>query len=104
MIITTAKGKQLNVAALMAANATTPAIGNASMNARGDLIARDGAIVKRREQIASDYYTNSPTSVQQVSLSSLQADVVDPATALQQAVDAGLIAPKKSARTVPDKK
>jgi len=50
------KGKEVNMAALMLANQYSVAVGNARMNARGDLLGKNGEIVKTREQLGQEYH------------------------------------------------
>lgn len=52
-----AKGKNVNMEALMLANQNMVALGNARMNARGDLLGSNGKVVKTREQLAKEYNT-----------------------------------------------
>lgn len=86
MKITTMQGKTLDVSAIMAQNETTIALGNASMNARGDIIGPGGAIIRRKEQVAQEYHKSNPNAVKTVSLKDLQADVfMTPADAVTEA-------------------
>lgn len=55
-----AKGKEVNMEALMLANQNAVALGNAKMNARGDLLSKGGKIIKTREELALEYNTNVP--------------------------------------------
>jgi len=52
----TMQGKLIELDTLRARNEMTPAVGNAKLNARGDLIGKGGKIVKTREQIVAEYY------------------------------------------------
>jgi hypothetical protein len=54
------QGKEVDIEKLMARNELMPAIGNASVNARGDEIGPGGKIIRTKEQIMSDYYENNP--------------------------------------------
>jgi hypothetical protein len=69
------RGKTLDMAALIARNPHAVAVGNASMNARGDIISRRGAVLKPREQIAMDYHASNPRSVKSVGIKSLSAEM-----------------------------
>lgn len=64
----TAQGKELDIQAMMLTNEKTIAVGNARMNARGDLLGNGGKIVKTREELAAEYYENDPKAVTKVSL------------------------------------
>jgi hypothetical protein len=48
---------------LMTKNELMPAIGNAKVNARGDEIGNGGQIVRKREDIMTDYYENNPKAL-----------------------------------------
>jgi hypothetical protein len=89
MKVTTMQGKVIDVGALMAQNETAVAVGNANMNARGDILGAGGQIVKRKEQVAQDYHKRNPNAVKSVSLKDIQADVsLTPADAVARAQQA----------------
>ena len=50
-IYRTARGKEIDMTKLVQQNELTLAVGNASVNARGDKIGPGGQIIKRREEI-----------------------------------------------------
>jgi hypothetical protein len=69
----------------MAKKQNTVAIGNANMNARGDILGPGGAIVKRREEVMQEYHNANPKAVRRVSLKDVQADQFPtPAEAMAQ--------------------
>lgn len=51
----TANGKLLDIERLRLANERAPALGNMSVNARGDKIASNGKIIKTRAQLMEEY-------------------------------------------------
>jgi hypothetical protein len=51
----TARGEPIDMGALIAQNADTPALGNAKMNARGDILGKDGVVLKTQEQIEAEW-------------------------------------------------
>jgi hypothetical protein len=57
------KGKEVDVSSILERNATTLAVGNMRVNARGDLIGKNGKILKTREQLENEYVTNNPDAV-----------------------------------------
>lgn len=59
------QGKEIDIEKLMARNELMPAIGNASVNARGDEIGPGGKIIRTKEQIMSEYYENNPKAMPQ---------------------------------------
>jgi hypothetical protein len=69
------RGVAIDMDAMRASNEEARAVGNASMNARGDIIGPNGKIEIRREQIARDYYKNNPMAAKQVSLKPAMPDV-----------------------------
>jgi hypothetical protein len=52
----TAQGREVDMDQLLEKNETMPAIGNIKVNARGDELGPHGEIIKKREDILSDYY------------------------------------------------
>lgn len=106
------RGVAIDMEAMRAANEDSRAVGNAKMNARGDILGQNGQIEVRREKIARDYYNSNPGAAQQVSLKPAMPDVFETpeqamarltgkASAPQAETDmpAGL-APKKGRRLV----
>lgn len=68
MKYTSMRGQPLDVAKFLAKNQNEIAVGNASRNARGDLLGPGGKIIKTVEQLASEYYEKNPNAVRKVSL------------------------------------
>lgn len=58
----TMQGKEIDLDKLRARNETTVAAGNARVNARGDELGPGGKIIRKREDIMSEYYQH-PESV-----------------------------------------
>lgn len=75
MKLTTMRGKVLDLTQVYAQNETAIAVGNANMNARGDIVGPGGKIVKRKEQVAQDYHKNNPNAVKRTSIKEVQPDV-----------------------------
>ena len=83
MKVVSMRGQTVDMARLAAENANAIALGNASMNARGDIIEADGNVIKSREQITRDYHATNPKAVKQVALRNIQNEVfVSPAAAV----------------------
>ena len=55
----TMQGKIVDLEKLAAKNELVPAIGNIPVNARGDELGPGGRIVRKREDIVSEYYEKS---------------------------------------------
>lgn len=53
------QGKIIDFEKLSMKNELVPAVGNASVNARGDEIGPGGRIVRKREDIMADYYNKN---------------------------------------------
>lgn len=75
MLIRTAKGEMVDIDKYIAENEEMIALGNASMNARGDIVGRGGKVVTKREDIALAYNNRNPKAVKQVALKDLQDEV-----------------------------
>ena len=52
---TTARGEPIDMGALIAQNATVKALGNAQMNARGDILNDKGIVLKTQEQVEAEW-------------------------------------------------
>jgi hypothetical protein len=97
---TSMRGKILDMDGMRAQNDQNVAIGNARMNARGDVIGRGGKIEIRREQIIRDFYDRNPQGTSSVSLKPAVPDVFEsPAAALARMTE---LADKQSAPPVSD--
>lgn len=62
------KGRQINMEELRNVHGTQRAIGNASLNARGDVLNEKGEIIRLRSDIVKDYNNSNPAAVKHVSL------------------------------------
>jgi hypothetical protein len=51
------QGRVIDIDQLRQKNEMTLAVGNARMNARGDELGPNGKIIRKREDIVSEYYT-----------------------------------------------
>lgn len=56
----TMQGKMIDMEKLSRQNELMPAIGNMRVNARGDELGPGGQIVRKREDVVSEYYENNP--------------------------------------------
>lgn len=68
MKLTSNKGVPIDMTRYLAQNEGAIAVGNAKMNARGDIIGSRGQVVKPREQIAAEYHASNPKAVKKVAL------------------------------------
>lgn len=83
--VRTAMGEWIDMSALSARNAHVVALGNAGMNARGDIVDRSGNVLKSREVVVQEYYRSNPKSVtQSVSLKDLGDEVLTPAQVIEK--------------------
>jgi len=78
------RGTIVDMEALRTKHATSPAIGNAKMNARGDVIAKDGSVLVSRDKIVQAYYASNPQGVKHASLKQTTAETFETP---QQAVE-----------------
>ena len=58
------QGRMVDIDKLRAANETVQAVGNMSVNARGDIVGQSGRIVKTKDSVMKDYY-QTPKGVAQ---------------------------------------
>ena len=58
----TNKGVIIDMEALLAQNSDEPAMGNMKVNAKGDVIGKNGEIIQTAEDRARAYYTDNPKS------------------------------------------
>ena len=54
----TMRGRPIDMGALAAANSEKIAIGNAKMNARGDLLGPNGIVLRTQEQVEAEWLRN----------------------------------------------
>ena len=59
----TALGKEIDIQQLSLLNERAVALGNANLNARGDQVDAHGKIIKKREELAQEYYRSNPKAV-----------------------------------------
>lgn len=66
--VKTQKGKVLNMQALYDANQEQVAVGNANMNARGDVLGPGGKVIIPKNKVTTAYYDANPNAVKEVSI------------------------------------
>lgn len=59
------RGKTVDMEKLSLKNETAPAVGNIRVNARGDELGSGGKIIRTREQVLQDYYSNNPKALKE---------------------------------------
>lgn len=57
------QGKEVDLDKLRARNELTMAVGNARVNARGDELGPGGKIIRKREDVMTEYHEAQPNSV-----------------------------------------
>jgi hypothetical protein len=57
------QGKIVDMELLASKNELAPAVGNVRVNARGDELGPGGKIIRKREDIMSEYYNKTPNAV-----------------------------------------
>jgi len=100
------RGREIDLAAAMIKYGEKPAVGNASMNARGDIIGGGGKVIKNHDDVIMEYNRDNPKSVRQAGLKDIAAQVMTPteaakAVAQQKAILAGLAKTAAEAEAVP---
>ena len=60
---TSVRGKEIDMEKLALRNEKTPAVGNMKVNARGDELGEGGKIIRTREQVLQDYYSQNPSAL-----------------------------------------
>jgi len=94
-IYKTAKGKTLNMAALIAKNEGVRAVGNMNVNARGDEIDSKNQPIKTRQQTVQAYYkkqvtapvAETPVNPQQAAVKALTEDNIPTPVVAQPVVE-----------------
>ena len=84
----TNKGVPIDMDKLIAANQSSPAVGNMNVNTAGDVIGPDGSVVKKSEERVREYYQKNPKS--STGSASLKGDMPK----LKPDADAGMLTPK----------
>jgi hypothetical protein len=92
----TLRGKHLDMARLAAQYSTKRALGNANMNAKGDLLAPDGSILRTHEAMTAAYHRDNPKAVRQVGINSMDKEMF-PTPAEAVATQRKLVADQKAA-------
>ena len=86
MITMSMRGQKIDIARLQAQNPEKMALSGLpkgrdgkqlfpSMNARGDIIGRNGSIAIPREQVAREYHKVNPKAVKQIALRDIKQEV-----------------------------
>ena len=84
----TNKGKVIDIETLIAQNSDTPAMGNMKVNAKGDLLGKNGEVIQRNEDRVRSYYEDNPKS--STAKSSLKGAMPDQEPQQQTAMDPSL--------------
>lgn len=93
-------GVMIDFGALIARSGSTIAVGNASMNARGDTLSHGGIVEKTAEQVADAYYKTNPRAVTHtVALGSIEDEFMSPADAMNLITNPEPAAPKRRKTT-----
>jgi hypothetical protein len=64
-IYTSLRGKEVDMEKMGLRFEKTPAVGNMKVNARGDEIGEGGKVVRTREQVLQDYYSQNPNAMRE---------------------------------------
>ena len=77
------RGKDVDFMRYMAKHGDMAAVGNASMNARGDIIDKLGNVVRTRADISAEYHRNNTKAVKHVAIKAMDTVFQTPADALK---------------------
>lgn len=83
----TVKGKEIDMASLIASNDRVTAVGNIKMNARGDLLGPGGTINVPNEQVQSEYYKKELSSTKEVQTAKELAEKVSNTRTVEDNID-----------------
>lgn len=78
-------GKEINLDAILAKNAKMVAVGNANMNAQGDIIGKNGKIIEKAADRARSDYAVSEKAIKHVSIKKEIHDEIENAEAEEKA-------------------
>lgn len=70
------RGEVIDMNRLRAVNADTPALGNASLNARGDIIGKGGVVLKTQEQIEAEWEANRRAREESVRVADIKSEAM----------------------------
>lgn len=76
MATTTMRGQSIDMSKLIAKNEHKVALGNANMNARGDILGPGGKVVTFREEIAREYHTKNTRAIKQAPLRNISHEPI----------------------------
>lgn len=88
MRVKTMRGRVLDVSRVFAENEYQVALGNAGMNARGDLVDKNGRVLKSREEIAAEYHSHLPKRPQTAPNREVASQVVKTPQQIVDKIDA----------------
>lgn len=72
------RGEVVDMNRLRTVNAETVALGNANLNARGDIIGKGGIVLKTQEQIEAEWDANRVAREESVKKADIKADKLIP--------------------------
>lgn len=98
MKVISMRGEPIDMSRYLAQNEGLVAVGNAQMNARGDIIGPGGKIIKPREQIAAEYHKANPKAVRQVALRDLTDEVLAAAPAPSEKEEVVYMSPEDAVK------
>jgi hypothetical protein len=84
----TMRGEVIDMNRLRSINAGTPAIGNANLNARGDILGRGGVVLKTQEQIEAEWEANRLAREASVKPADIKSDSIIPAAPVRKQLEA----------------
>lgn len=73
------RGEAIDMNRLRSVNANTPALGNANLNARGDILGQGGIVIKTQEQIEQEWAANKAAREASVRPVDIKSEMAMPA-------------------------
>jgi hypothetical protein len=84
----TMRGELIDMNRLRSVNGDIPAIGNASLNARGDILGRGGVVLKTQEQIEAEWEANRLAREASVRPANIKSDDIVPVAPVRKQLEA----------------
>lgn len=84
----TMRGELIDMNRLRSVNADTPAIGNANLNARGDILGPGGIVLKTQEQIEAEWEATKLAREASVRPVDIKSDAIIPAAPVRKQLEA----------------
>ena len=92
------QGKMIDIDKLRTANEDVRAVGNMNVNARGDVVAKSGNVVKTKAQVIKKYYEQPKGVVDDTPSRNKQTPALRPTVETKQTVKTMKVTPKEEVK------